>query len=554
MTGASSSNEMPLFAAPDSRQAFPAPIAVTLEVMVSEIEESGEATTADETAAAIEATFLWLGRVWVAEYLHAIERDASWADEGINQDLVERAASSRGVTTGRWVGLARRIRAQLSGYETVVAGLESIPFGEATGQLLHFRNHFSHGSFASTVAEIRAHRQLLHDLLARVPALRAQLPYCRDAETGVVRLASGDWPEATPPAGEPLPEAHPVIVSPDGRRLDLYPLMHAATSDSGLALKAPDRAHPASQLTERVALAAWLERYAHHQAGYLPYASRGAPADLDEQTGEALRASLSGLVLVEAHPGCGGGDFVEALTSDDPWRLGVAAFDAVRRTRVVPRDLGQSGLTLARTLLRMSEEALGEPAGARQASAAELCAAQGPLQAALQEVAAAGKRLLLGVEDLHLGREAYRGEPLTVLDVYESLVDSPVTVVATTLPGALRRPLFDHKLEVPVRAAPDLEAVRASVDALSRHSPLHGRVLRGLSADRPLHLFALCDALEAEGGEAVFEPAVERALWDLRPLLRCWRDEVEVEDSKPERVRLWRHFSPAVTEVLGGAV
>ena len=59
--------EMPLFATPEARQAFPAPIAVTLEVMVSEIEESGEATTADETAAAIEATFLWLGRLWVAE-------------------------------------------------------------------------------------------------------------------------------------------------------------------------------------------------------------------------------------------------------------------------------------------------------------------------------------------------------------------------------------------------------------------------------------------------------------------------------------------------------
>jgi hypothetical protein len=40
--------------------------------MVSEIEESGEVTTADETAAAIEATFLWLGRLWVAEYHHSL--------------------------------------------------------------------------------------------------------------------------------------------------------------------------------------------------------------------------------------------------------------------------------------------------------------------------------------------------------------------------------------------------------------------------------------------------------------------------------------------------
>ena len=61
-------DEQPLFADAATRRSFPAPIAAALDEMVSEIAESGEATTADETALAIEATML-CRRVWVAEYL-----------------------------------------------------------------------------------------------------------------------------------------------------------------------------------------------------------------------------------------------------------------------------------------------------------------------------------------------------------------------------------------------------------------------------------------------------------------------------------------------------
>ena len=55
-----------------------------------------------------------------------------------------------------------------------------------------------------------------------------------------------------------------------------------------------------------------------------------------------------------------------------------------------------------------------------------------------------------------------------------------------------------------------------------------------------LSLFALCEALEAEYGQVAFEPAVERALWDLRPLL-C------VERSGQDNV--WSPFTPALAEL-----
>ena len=62
------------------------------------------------------------------------------------------------------------------------------------------------------------------------------------------------------------------------------------------------------------------------------------------------------------------------------------------------------------------------------------------------------------------------------------------------------------------------------------------------------HLFQLCDLLDA-AGLAVFEPAVERALWDMRPVLSVARESRDIE-GKSERVRLWRPFSPAISDAL----
>ena len=110
----------------DHALSYPAPIAQAIAVMLSEIEESGEETTPDETASVIEAVFIYLGRIWVAEYLHALTTDPTLSDHQINQDLASRLAGGRAPLTGHWVGLARRIRDRLSGHQTVVDDLQAI--------------------------------------------------------------------------------------------------------------------------------------------------------------------------------------------------------------------------------------------------------------------------------------------------------------------------------------------------------------------------------------------------------------------------------------------
>ena len=543
-------HDNPLFSDAQTRRSFPAPIAVALDVMVAEVEASGEVTTADETAAAIESTLCWLGRLWVAEYLHAVERDPSRGSGAINRELLERVAAPRPLTTGGWMGIARQIRLHLARRETVVQGLSNVDFGEDCAALLQFRNHFSHGSFAATRESIRSHRSLLHSLLAAIPALREQVPLCREPEVGTVRQASAEWPVVAAPAGVELPDAHPVIVGDGGRTLDLYPLLAFGSGANGMRLHAPEARCSVAAWSSRATLAAWIERYEREQQGYLTYVASSDPSELPEQAAAELRRSLSGLVLVVAHPGCRGGAAVAALTTSDPLALGLSAFAAMRRVALRQGEVSQSGMTMARVVLRLVEDALGEPSGSRKPAAMELVDARGALHDALAALARSGRRALLGIENLELGAEAYRSEPLSVRDVYERLAGSAVTVVATTTPGAFDRPIFDNLVKIEVGMHPDADAVSAVVTRLTAQLPLHRRVLEHLAEAGEADLFEVCDALDDDHG-AAFEPEVERALWDLQPLLHWRRVERVDDDGQPERIRVWSVFSPVVAQVIG---
>ncbi len=276
---------------------------------------------------------------------------------------------------------------------------------------------------------------------------------------------------------------------------------------------------------------------------------------LPPEAADALRARLAverpGLVLLEGHPGCGTAGAVAALEQADPLGLGLDRYAAVGRVAVAPGEVGQSGLSVARLVLRLAERALGRRPGSTASDLRDILQDNGPLRGLLREVEAADRRLLLGLQDLQHGREPYRGEPLSVVQVYEALVGSAVDVVATTVPAGLERTLFDERLVVPVAEHPDPAEVTAWVRTLCAGEPMRRRVLRQLAgAAGPQDLFEVCEGLERWGGEAVFEPEVERALWDLRPLLGWDRAEVERDGGERQRVRTWYLFSDVVAAAL----
>lgn len=537
--------DTPLFESDQERARFPSPIALALDIMVSEFYDSGEITTADETAAAIEATFLWLGRIWVAEYLHAIETDGSLSDKQINQSILALTQSPRGLTTGRWVGMARAIRHRL-GANTVIQDLNAISFGETANQLLTFRNHFSHGSFSSSLAEIRTHRVMLHDYLAQVPALRDQVPLCKDPETGVIRQANGHWT----PFNEPvhIEPSHPTIRGPKGALLNLYPLLHVTPTATGLRLSGPNTTHPIDQLTARAGLAAWLTRYQFEQQGHLPFSLESVQSTHSGVLTD-MRTHLSGLLLIEGHPGCGLDEYIIGLSEQDPNKLGLDAFAAIGRVNIIEQDLGQSAYTVANLILRLTERALNEPDGTRTANMAELLGTLKPLTDAFDALETANQRICLGIANLHLGLTPYRNEPMTVYQLFERLIHPTITVIATSLTNAIRRPLFDHKITVPIVDTPTATDVQHAVDRFVANKPLNQSIITALAQRGESTLFEICDALEADGG-TVFEPAVEHALWSMQPILKWHRKSVTEDSVQPERIRLWSTFSPAVDEAL----
>lgn len=531
---------------------LPVCLADPLQTLYRELEENGEATTADETASVIEALFSLLGRLWVAEYLEAVAWDTSAVDPEVNRELLLQFSDERPMTLGKWVALARQIRERFVTLNktTVLAGLAAADFGELgdeghpVSKLLYFRNHFSHGSFDSTVSEIRQHRELLEELILRLPCLWKQpLVWC-EATSGLVRRAAAGWPERPGVSGVP---AGQVAVLGDKTALSLHPLLVVSQEESVRRLHGGETAALLTGLKTNAAIEVWLERYERERRGHIEYplaTSRPCPKAVVDFLRQAL-ATPVGLVLVERRPGCGVGGAVDALTPEDSLQLGLQRYAALGRVAVKKGEVGQSGFAVAQMVLRLAEEALKKKEGHYAANMRTLLSHDG-LARAGSDLKAAGLHILLGIDGLEAGGASYRDEPLTVRQVYESLTGTGITVVATLVTGVINRPLFDRRLEVPVEGDLDSEDLQRWVDQLGSRSACHGRVLDVLAAARePMHLFEICDALDSAGGSKCFEPEVERALWDLQPLLTWERRNVPVEDVT-ERVRVWQVFHPAV--------
>ena len=531
---------------------LPVCLAEPLQTLYREMEENGEATTADETASVVEALFSLLGRLWVAEYLEAVAGDASVVNPEMNRELLLQFSDDRPMTLGKWVALARQIRERFVTVNktTVLAGLAAVDFGtfgnedHSVARLLKFRNHFSHGSFDSTVAEICQHRELLEQLILRLPCLWKQpLVWC-EAGSGLVRRAVSGWPETPGVYGVPSGQ---VAVLGEETLLSLHPLLVVSQEGSVRRLHGGETPELLTGLKANAAIAVWLERYERERRGHMEYpfaTPRPCPKSVVDFLRQVL-AKPSGLVLVKRRPGCGVGGAVDALTPEDPLQLGLQRYAALGRVAVKDRELGQSGFAVAQMVLRLAERALKKKEGHYAANIRTLLSRDGLAQAAA-DLKAAGLHILLGIDGLEAGAAPYRDEPLTVRQVYESLAGTGISVVATLVTGVINRPLFDLRLEVPVEGDLDSEDLQRWVDSLGSRSALHGRVLDVLAAAREsMHLFEICDALDSAGGSKCFEPEVEHALWDLQPLLTWERREVRVE-TVMERVRVWQVFHPAV--------
>ena len=541
---------------------LPMPLARAAHTLRTETETNGVHTTADELAGCIEALYGLLGRVWVAEYL------AAGAPDGlVNQRLHQIVSTDGRVLGGGWVSLARQLRDVFlrEGWQPVAQGLLAYDFGgfgqpeHPVAKLLEYRNSFAHGSFQSVQRDIEAHRDLLDIEIGKLPFLWEQ-PFRLYTDAGMFELRQQRVPGRLPAGVGPERRMHPVLLAEDGRVLDLYPLLvGSAGAEHGLFW--PEKNEDGIKgLTRHLQFAAWTARYRWELEGHVIAADEclGSPgiwSEAQAALNTALDGRTRGIVLVETAPGAPRSGVLAAWAASDRTQTTV-------QWKVLPRDLMGSGLVFAKSLLRATERALG------LADATLPCATADAWRAALVQAGTlleqSGKVLRIAVEDLHLGDTGRPGEP-TVQDVWRAVAVGPFLAVAGTVRNwALRTLAYDARVALGWGPDTDAAALQAFLTARASRD-LHRATLAALiQADAPLDLFEVCDAIEArtarqanasgpQGDTAVFEPAVERSLWDLAPLLTLGRERRNAagQDGPQESVRT---FAPLDRGILRSAV
>lgn len=518
-------------------QSLPPHLATAIRTLLSEIELSGEETTADETVTVIEVLVSFLGRLWLSFYIHHGAPNVE-----INQFLFQSLRRDPGV--GQWAGISRTIQTFTNARDVDIdceclTGLDYSYEGSIT-QLIAFRNSFSHGSMESVSTELHDMRKKIAILVKGLDSLFSGSLLWRD-ENHTVRLVNEVWDVRMNDDIETanMVPNHIYVRTSRGDLVATYPLFVVRFSEESYKLDASST-HTTDLNYEQVfqldCLAAWYQRYQRERAGYIDFAVQVSSfrANRRHSVWESVLPKLDkknfpSRILINEPAGLSAKFVFKSLFVGENESFAGQKFDA-RASYVVGRDhVSQSGLTFCCFLLRQIERV---SCGACQFDEIPTdCLLE--LNKGLDYLRTTGKKLLLGICDLHHGDVRYRGEALTVLDIYNLLSGSSITVVASVLKGSIKSLLsYDHFLSLePKRRSFSLDLY---TDALALLRQNYGefpvKVLKYISSlRRPRTLFEICDLLEAEWKYEVFEPEVEKALWRLAPFLDESRDIVTRE-------------------------
>ncbi len=514
-------------------KSLPPHLSEAIRTLLSEIELSGEETTADETIAVIEILVSFLGRIWVSYYVHHGAPDVE-----VNQFLFQSMRRDPGV--GQWAGISRSIQAFFIAEQSdlVDEGLLRLDYGfdGPVSQLIAFRNSFSHGSMESVLSELHDMRQKLGDLIKELGRILSGSLLWID-EHRVVRMVNETWDEDLGQHVEVsgMVPYHIYIPTLHDGMLTTYPLLVVRVSGDSYELDVSST-HVSElsydQIFQLDCLAGWYQQYQKERAGYLNFnnqLSSSFRANRHHVIWESVLSKLDATnppsrILLNEPAGLSAKFIFKNLLvqkgdSAIGYRFDLCTLYIVRRDHI-----SQSGLTFCCFLLRQIEK-LSQGACQFESIPKDYI---GELGRGLDYLRDSDKRFLLGICDLHHGDLSYRGEDLTVLDVYNQLSDSFITVISSTLHGSIKGLLsYDHCFSLESRRR--LISSDHYSDSLAfihrRYGEFPIRVLAVLcSIRRPRTLFEICDLLERTWGCDVFEPKVEKALWRLAPFLTESRD------------------------------
>ena len=537
-------------------QSLPPHLALAIRTLLSEIELSGEETTADETVAVIEVLVSFLGRLWLSFYIHSGAPDVE-----VNQFLFQSLRRDPGV--GQWAGISRIIQTCATARDLEIdceclTGLDYGFEGPIT-QLITFRNSFSHGSMESVSSELHEMRQKLAALVKGLDSLFSGSLLWRD-ENHTVRLVNESWDMGIGvniETADMIPH-HIYVRTSHGDLVTTHPLFVVRFSGENYELDASST-HLTDLNYEQIfqldCLAAWYQRYQQERAGHLDFTAQvfSFRANRRHLVWESVLSRLDEInppsrILLNEPAGLSAKFIFKSLLVDEGESIIGRRFDACA-IYIVDRDhVSQSGLTFCCFLLRQIEKL---SRGAFQFDEIPTdCIRE--LKEGLDYLRASGKKMLLGICDLHHGDVSYRGEVLTVLDIYNLLSGSPITVVASVIKGSVKALLtYDHFLTMERRKRSfSLDHYKDSLILIHQnYGEFPTKVLACISSlRRPRTLFEICDLLEAEWKCEVFEPEVEKALWRLAPFLDESRD---VTTREKKWAPIFHIKRPQVDQLIG---
>lgn len=547
---------------------LPFPLASATQAMLTE----ELMNSSDELIFLLEVWLKHMGWLWVAEYFNAPEREPS-LERVLFQWIAE---GKRELSTGAWAYLGSKMAHLFSKRTWPIrnTALQAIQYGHPNdpetllSKLIRYRNHFAHGSFSDAIDNILRHRKWLWQWLSPVQEQLILNPiYICNPQTGAWHKANAFWEEV-----EQLPSDVPehwtaFSMHPSGCVTQTSPLfaMNASTNQKSHAPPAHEVMHTlytwsyfsirkaghqkrTALFSLHPAISEHLAIYEGMRQGLIDFSNSWENEPLPDIQESALQTCIQSIrsslntpdeerpriVTLLGYPGSGKTGILARSTQFFPH------FDAHFLYRIQYGNSTASLITCARYFIRQISAFLDEKEWLRRCKDKEVIQTFREL---LEYVAQRKVRIFIGIDQIHLGYTPYTGEKQSIADFFASIVASSndLSFFFTARPGYRDGLLGDQEIHLPVTEHTQhskyesllhelgLDTYESSTGLTAQEVHFRTLLLFLLaSAPRALTVFELCDVLEQTHRQFphwlqqkdIFTPHVERALWELRPLLQ----------------------------------
>lgn len=511
--------------------------------------EEGIETTPDETCELIEAFFLHIGRLWLAEFWYVLETQKASLQDKTTKNIfllsLDKLLNNQLRTIGAWVGISRQIHELFvaNDWDTITDGLISLSFGtmgdtdHVVAKLLQFRNNFAHGTFSAPANIIEEQYDYLDHVFSLVPGLWEQAITIRIDEHTPMAWRQQQWILA------PNHTTLGVCMYSLSKRchINLEPFFTVTVSDTD-GKREYGIAHgnfakiSMDQITQNTIIEQWNTQYQKEYIGHIERDSHiqkrttiSLPSGFTKEI-EKLLTHKTCSIAIHGYPGTGISGVLSFVQKNY-----CSEFDVFVLWDIVAQDLTQSGQCLLNKIYR----SIGEQIPTLMVENRNYC---------IQDIHNILKNyqgsVLLAIDGMHHAATHYRNETLSVLDICNALIDTPITVLLCSHRDCLRNSMYyDLRYDWESTTIVDEEELQqAKIQYIT--TPFHKHLIENLYTDHGIDLFTLCDKLDT-ADSITFEPKVEYGLWDLRPLLVTYTKKIEI-DGNIESTRMWKLFSEKV--------